>query len=79
MFSKRKALKYGTMFLALGGVALGGVVAYVAAAPDAERARLEDQPRIESGAPIRFHDDVSADAVDSGGIEKDLDGNASAL
>lgn len=58
---------------------LAGVFAYVAPASNAARAPLDDRPGIASNATITPWTAPSAEAVDSAGIEKDLDGNASAL
>lgn len=93
MFSKREVTepKHATpkrmrlaVFVAvaatLAGVVVAGVFAYVAPASTAVRAPLDDRPGIVSNATITpWGEYLSAGAVDSGGIETDLDGNASAL
>jgi hypothetical protein len=88
MFSKREVTepKHATpkrmrliVFVAVAA-ALAGVFAYVAPASNADRAPLDDRPGIASNTTIRpWGEDLAEGAVDSGGIEADLDGNASAL
>jgi len=64
----------------LATIAVAGAFAYVAPAYNIEQARLDDQPVINDTVTIRpWGEDLSADAVESNGIERDLDGNASAL
>jgi hypothetical protein len=79
MFSKRVRL---TVFVAIAA-SVGGVFAYVTPASNAERARLDDRPGIADNATNAtispWSDYLSEGAVDSGRIENDLDGNASAL
>ena len=91
MFSKREATepKHATprrirlaLFVAVSAATLAGVYAYVAPASDAARARapLDDRPGIANYATVRpWGKDLSEGAVDAGGIETNLDGNASAL
>jgi hypothetical protein len=75
MFSKMRL----AVFVAVAAT-LTGVFAYVAPASDANRAPLDDRPGIANNATIRpWSDYLSEGAVRSGGIENDLDGNASAL
>jgi hypothetical protein len=88
MFSKREVTepKHATpkrmrlaVFVAVAAT-LAGVFAYVAPASNADRALLDDRPGIANNATIGpWGEDLSEGAVDSGGIETDLDGNASAL
>jgi hypothetical protein len=88
MFSKREVDEAGratpkgislTVFVAVAAT-LAGVFAYVAPASNAVRAPVDDRPGFASSATISpWSEDLSAEAVDSGGIETDLDGNASAL
>ena len=88
MFSKREVTepKHATpkrmrliVFVAVAAT-LAGVFAYVAPASNAVRAPLDDRPGIANNATIRsWSEDLSEGAVDSGRIETDLDGNASAL
>jgi hypothetical protein len=90
MFSKREATepKHATpkrmrlaVFVAVAAT-LAGVFAYVATASNADRAPLDDRPGIANNATIQYRpwgEDLSEGAVDSGRIEADLDGNASAL
>jgi hypothetical protein len=82
----RRALRYAVLFVAAGAVSwisvsgetLGKV--FPAGAPDIDRVRSDDRPGMVNNAPMRtWGEDLSADAVDGGGIENDLDGNASAL
>jgi hypothetical protein len=82
----RRALRYAALFVAAGAVSwisvsgetLGKV--FPAPAPDIDRARSDGRPDIVNNAPFRtWGEDLSAQAVDAGGIETDLDGNASAL
>ena len=77
MFSKRIRL---AVFVA-GAATLAGVFSYVAApASTVDRAPLDDRPGIENNATYRsWGEDLSEGALDSAGIETDLDGNASAL
>jgi hypothetical protein len=57
-----------------------GVYAYVVPASDAAQAAVDDRPGVAHSATLRpWSDGLSQGAVDSGGIENDLDGNASAL
>jgi hypothetical protein len=68
------------VFVAVAAATLFGVYAYMAPASDAARALVDDRPGIAYNATIRpWSDYLSAGAVDSGRIEDDLDGNASAL
>jgi hypothetical protein len=88
MFSKREAAetKHATpkrmrlaVFVAVAAT-LAGVFAYVTPASNADRAALDDRPAVANNATIKpWGEDLSEGAVDSGGIETDLDGNASAL
>jgi hypothetical protein len=82
----RRALRFALVFVAAGAVSwisvsgetLGKV--FSAPATDIGRARSDGRPDIVNNAPIRpWGEDLSAEAVDGGGIENDLDGNASAL
>jgi hypothetical protein len=86
MFSKREATepRHGArrlaLFAAVTAATLAGVYAYVAPASNVTPAPLDDRPGIASNATIRpWSEFLSARAVDSNGIERDLDGNASAL
>jgi hypothetical protein len=89
MFSKREVTepKHAmpkrirlAVFVAVTAATLAGVYAYVVPASDAARAPLDDRPGIANNAAIRpWSDYLSEGALDSGGIENDLDGNASAL
>jgi hypothetical protein len=68
------------VLVALAAATLAGVYAYVVPASNAARAPLNDGPSITKNATIRpWSDYLSEGAIDSGGIENDLDGNASAL
>jgi hypothetical protein len=60
---------------------LGGVFVYVAPASDVDRAHLDDRPGIAKNAAIKpsWEEDLPEGTIDSGGVEADLDGNASAL
>jgi hypothetical protein len=88
MFSKREVTqpKHATpkrmrliVFVAVAAT-LAGMFAYVAPASNADLAPLDDRPGIANNATIRpWSEDLSVGAIDSGGIETDLDGNASAL
>ena len=86
MFSKREATepKAATSkrmaLIVFVAIAVGGAFAYVApAATTVDRAVLDERPGIASNATSTPWAAPSAEAVDSAGIEKDLDGNASAL
>lgn len=68
-----------TVFLAVVAT-VGGAFAYVVPASKVEGAPVDDRPGIANSATIRpWSESLSARAVDSGGVELDLDGNASAL
>ena len=61
-------------------VVVGGLFAYVAPAYNVEPVRIDDRAGIEGSVTIRpWGEDLSENAVDARGIERDLDGNASAL
>ena len=76
MFSKKRVRL--SVFAAV--VVVGGLFAYVAAAYNVERAPLDDRPGTAYNATISpWRENLAEGAVDSGGIEADLDGNASAL
>ena len=61
-------------------VILGGVFALVNPASTVDQVRVDDSAGLEPTVTMRpWSDDLSAQAVDANGIEKDLDGNASAL
>jgi len=79
MFSQRKARLI--VFVAVAATLGGGLFAYVTpASTNVEPAPLGDRPGLANNATLRpWSDDLSEDAVDSRGIENDLDGNASAL
>jgi hypothetical protein len=80
MFSKPKRVTL-TVFVAVAAT-LAGVFAYVAPASNADRAPLDDRQGIANNATYTYRswgEDLSEGAVYSGGIENDLDGNASAL
>ena len=90
MFSKREVTepKHATprrtrlaLFVAVAATTLAGVYAYVAPATDAARAApLDNRLGIANNATTRpWSQYLSERAVGSGGIERDLDGNASAL
>jgi hypothetical protein len=91
MFSKREVTepKHATpkrmrlIVIVAVAATLAGVFAYVAPASNADRAPLDDRPGIANNATnatIRpWSDYLSEGAVDSRGIENNLDGNASAL
>jgi quercetin dioxygenase-like cupin family protein len=72
--------------LAAVAAMLAGVSAYVVLASDADQSAPDDEPAIASEETRdnavsipSWGDNLSEAAVDSGGIERDLDGNASAL
>jgi len=69
-----------TAFAAVAVIA-GGVFALVApASTKVERAGFDERPGSESSVTIRpWGEDLSEGAVDARGIERNLDGNASAL
>ena len=82
MLSKQRKAIGVTVFTAV--VATLGVLAYVApgsnVAPAStfDRAPLPDRSGVSSSVRP-WSEGLANDAVDSGGIEKDIDGNASAL
>jgi hypothetical protein len=76
MISKRRITL--TAFAAVAVIA-GGVFTLVAPASVVERPSFQE-PRAIDNVTIRpWGEDLSGDAVDAVGIERDLDGNASAL
>jgi hypothetical protein len=84
--ASRRALKYAALFLVIGGLSwigvsgegtLGSVFANMAPTPDVDRANVDGKPAIANYRT--WGEDLSEEAVDSGGIEANLDGNASAL
>ena len=76
MFSKKRVRL--SVFAAV--VVVGGLYAYVAPAYDVERVSPDDRAGIEGSVTIRpWGEDLSEGAVDAGGIERDLDGNAASL
>ena len=79
MSSKRKARL--VVFAAFAAIMGGGLFVYVTpASTNVNPAAVDERPGIADGATIRpWGEGLSERAVDSGGIEKDLDGNASAL
>jgi hypothetical protein len=84
MVSKRR--KKIRLTVVAAAVAALGVFAYVvpasnvAPASNVDRASLADRPGTANNATITpWSNYLSERAVDSGGIENDLDGNASAL
>jgi len=87
--ASRRALKYAGLFLLLVSLSwislssdaiLGSVFARIAPTAEVERTAVDRRPDTSNNAPFRtWGEDLSAQAVDAGGIEKDLDGNASAL
>jgi hypothetical protein len=89
MFSKREAaeLIHDTpkrvrvaVLVAVLVTTLVGVYAYLAPTSNAAGAAIDDRPGIANNPTIRpWSEYLSKEAVDSRGIEADLDGNASAL
>jgi hypothetical protein len=81
MFSKRKARLI--VFVAAAAALGGGLFAYVPPAStsvNVDPAPRDARPGIADSAPFRLSSEyLSEDAVDSGGIENDLDGNAASL
>jgi len=81
MFSKRKARLIA--FVAVAATLGGGLFAYVTPAStkvNVDPAPLDARPGIADSATFRpWSEYLSEDAVDSGGIENDLDGNAASL
>jgi hypothetical protein len=79
MFSKQEGKRMAATAFVSVAVTLGGVFAY-GVPSNAERARVDDRPGIADSATFGpWIENLSASAVDAGGIEADLDGNASAL
>ena len=79
MFSKRKARLI--VFVAVAATLGSGLFVYVTpASTNVNPAPVNDRPGIANNVTIRpWGEDLSEGAVDSGGIENNLDGNASAL
>jgi hypothetical protein len=79
MFSRRKARL--VVFAAVAATLGGGLFVYVTpASTNVNPAPVYDRPGIADGATITpWGEYLSAGAVDSAGIENDLDGNTSAL
>lgn len=80
MFSRRKAARLFT-FAVFAAILGGGLFVYVTpASTNVNPAPVYDRPGIADGATITpWSEYLSEGAVDSLGIERDLDGNASAL
>lgn len=80
MFSRRKAARLFT-FAVFAAILGGGLFAYMTpASTKVDPAPIEDRTGIADNATIGpWGEYLSERAVDSRGIEKDLDGNASAL
>ena|SRR5262245_53333991 len=81
MFSRREARLSVFVSVASVAVTLGVVFAYVApAASNVNPAPLDDRSGVASFSTLRpWSENLSEDAVDSRGIERDLDGNAYSL
>ena len=79
MFSTRKARLF--VFAAIAATVGGGLFVYVTpASTNVNPAPVYDRPGVTEGLTIRpWGEDLSEEAVDSAGIEKDLDGNTAAL
>jgi len=79
MFSKRKARLVA--FVAAAATLGGGLFIYVTpASTNVNPAPVDHRPGIANNATIEpWSNYLSEGAVDSAGIEKDLDGNAAAL
>jgi hypothetical protein len=78
MFS-RSAVRYAALFFVTGSLFGASVVfAYIAPTADVQRASSDERVAKET-AITPWSEFLSKDAVDSGGAELDLDGNASAL
>jgi hypothetical protein len=79
MFSTRKARLF--VFVAFAATLGGGLFAYVTpASTKVDPAPAFDRPGIAIDPTYRsWGEDLSEDAVDAAGIEKDLDGNAASL
>jgi hypothetical protein len=77
MISSRRI---GLTALAAVAVIAGGFFTLVAPASTKVERAFDERPGIESSVTIRpWGEDLSEDAVDAAGIERNLDGNASAL
>ena len=80
MLSKQEAKRMVLTAFVSVAATLGGVFAFVAPASNAERAVLDDRPGVANTVTVTpWGEYLSPQAVDSAGIEADLDGNASAL
>ena len=81
MFSVQKARPFVFTAVASAAVTLGVVFAYVSpAASNVNPASFADRSGVASYSVLRpWSENLSGDAVDAGGIERDLDGNASSL
>jgi hypothetical protein len=79
MFSRRKARLI--VFVAAAVTLGSGLLIYVTpASTNVNPAPVADRSDFSTNATLTpWSDDLSENAVDAGGIEKDLDGNASAL
>jgi hypothetical protein len=79
MFSKRKARL--AVLVAVAATLGGGLLVYVTpASTKVDPAPAFDRPGIANNITIRpWGEDLSKDAVEAAGIERDLDGNASSL
>ena len=80
MFSLRKARPFVFTAVASAAVTLGAVFTFVAPASNVRPAPSEDQSGVASYSALKpWLENLSADAVDAGGIERDLDRNAASL
>jgi len=80
MFSIQKARPFVFTAVASSAMTLGAVFAYVAPASTVRPAPFEDRSGVaSSSALIPWLENLSGDAIDAGGIERDLDGNAASL
>ena len=75
----RKALAYASVFFVTGSLFGASVFAYIAPTADVERARVDALPGATNTTTIIPLPPLSPNAVDSGGVELDLDLNSTAL
>jgi len=76
----RSSITYAAAFFVIGSLFGASVSAFIAPTAEVERARAGERPVIPNDPALTpWSEFLSKDAVNSAGVEKDLDGNASAL
>ena len=80
MISRRQARPFVFTAVASSALTLGVMFAYVVPASSINPAPAADRAAVASPSLLRpWSEDLSAGAVDAGGIERDLDSNSASL